>query len=321
MHVCPGQCASGELAVGGKFCRGGMNCRRCEASWKAGKADFIGLFALAWRLLTPLPALSRKVRRRLELSTMLFALGAVSSALDALQALTSSKSSSTQRTGLHQNATDPFSIDGGSSPSGGAASSVNSGNRPQISPETMSALIAAHGQSSTASTAATSKSPKDALGDLFSQIDADGDGRITKPEFENALGAGGTNLAQADSVFSKLDANSDGGVSLDEMSKALKGGHHGHHRAQSASGSGDSDGSSDSSQASSGSTRTSVTNSDGSTTTTIKYGDGFKVTTTVPGASSASSSGNSPYNWFEQMMQREMQTASSSAASSLSMSV
>jgi hypothetical protein len=60
-------------------------------------------------------------------------------------------------------------------------------------------------------------------------------------------------------------------------------------------------------------------NSDGSITTTVKYADGFKVTTTVPGASSASGAGNSPYNWFEQMMQG--QTGSSSAASSLSMSV
>ncbi len=45
----------------------------------------------------------------------------------------------------------------------------------------------------------------DALKDLFSQLDADGDGQISKTEFESALGAGGTNLAQADDVFGKLD--------------------------------------------------------------------------------------------------------------------
>ncbi len=254
---------------------------------------------------------------------MLFALGAVSSALDALQALTSSKSSSsTNRTGFQQDATDPFSVDSGQKTSSGATSPVNSGNRPQISPETMSALLDAQGQSqsqsstSSTSSSSTSTSRQDALKDLFSQIDADGDGKITKSEFESALGAGGTNLAQADNVFSRLDANSDGNVSLDEMSKALKGGHHGHHHAQGASGSGDSDASPDSSQAGGGSTRTSVINSDGSTTTTVKYADGFKVTMTVPGGSSAQGAGNSPYNWFEQMMQREAQAGSSSTASS-----
>ncbi len=94
--------------------------------------------------------------------------------------------------------------------------------------------------------------------------------RSRKSEFENALGAGGTNLAQADDVFSKLDSNSDGSVSLDEMSKALKGagGHHGgHHHAQAASGSGDASGSdsdSSSSSSSGGSTSTTTTGADGS---------------------------------------------------------
>jgi len=72
-------------------------------------------------------------------------------------------------------------------------------------------------------------SRSDALKDLFSQIDADGDGKITKTEFESALGAGGTNLPQADDVFSKLDKDGNDSVSLDEMSSALKG--KGHHHA------------------------------------------------------------------------------------------
>jgi len=274
---------------------------------------------------------------------MLFALGAVSSAFDALQSLTSSKTSSAQQTNLTQAPTNPFSIDSGSSaapPSFTAATpSVNS--KYQIAPETMSMLIAAQGQSSASSTSSSgssssaSPSPQDALKDLFSQIDADGDGKITKSEFEKALGAGGTNVAQADDVFSKLDSNGDCSVSLDEMSKALKGGHHGgHHHAESASSSsGSSDASGDSSGSGSdpltGATTTSVSNSDGSTTTTITYADGSKVSMTMPAASSSSSSGansnssnaaTSSYNWIEQMIQREAQALSTSLASSLSVS-
>ncbi|WP_439409504.1 EF-hand domain-containing protein [Bradyrhizobium sp. DASA03076] len=256
---------------------------------------------------------------------MLFALGAVSTALDAIQSLTSSKSSSTPQTGSSQGAANPFVIDSStSSTSSNAAPSANPGHYPQISPETMNALFAAQSQSTdqSASTGnATSTSRDAALKDLFSQIDANGDGKITQSEFENALGAGGTNLAQADDVFSKLDTNSDGGVSLDEMSKALKGaGHHGgHHHAHAPSGSGGAsgNGSDSSSSPSGGSTSTTTTAADGSTTTTVTYADGFKMTTVVPGASSA----NSPYDWFGQMMQRQAQTAAGSAASSMSMSV
>ena len=163
---------------------------------------------------------------------MLLALGAASSAIDALKALTSSKSSSrnppaSARTREPVRSASPSSSASTSSELGGSG-----GGGSQISPETMSALLAAQSQSSTGSTHGT-QSRSDALKDLFSQIDANGDGKITKSEFEDALGAGGTNLAQADDVFAKLDKNGDGSVSLDEMSSALKGGkgHHHHHHA------------------------------------------------------------------------------------------
>ncbi|MCK1734147.1 EF-hand domain-containing protein [Bradyrhizobium sp. 138] len=258
---------------------------------------------------------------------MLLALGAVSSALDAIQSLTNSKaSSSTQKAGASQGATNPFAIDSAGSMT---TSLVSSGGPPQIVPATMSALLAAQSQSADgASNSATAASPKSsfsaskgreaALKDLFSQIDADGDGSITKSEFDDALGAGGTNLAQADNVFSKLDANSDGSVSLDEMSKALKSGH-GHHHAQGAGGSGE--GSDTSSRSKGGSTSTTTTAADGSTTTTVTYADGFKMSTTVPGASSPRSSA---YDLFAQLMQRQGgqgQAASVTAGSSMSMSV
>jgi Ca2+-binding EF-hand superfamily protein len=189
----------------------------------------------------------------------------------------------------------------------------------------MSALLAAQSQSSTGSTASPPASSASALQDLFSQIDANGDGKITKSEFDNALGAGGTNLAQADDVFSKLDKNGDGSVSLGEMSSALKGskgaGHHHHHSA--ASGSSDGAGGSDADplmQALQGASSTSVTNSDGSVTTSLTYADGSKVTMTSAASGTSSSTATSSYNVIEKMIQRQANAISSSATASLSVS-
>ena len=253
---------------------------------------------------------------------MLLALGAVSSALDALQSLASSKSSFAQPTGFGQTTTGSFDITG-SAASGSSTPTSGPSGCSQISPQTMSALIAAQTQSG--ATASASANPSSALQDLFSQIDSNGDGQISKSEFENALGAGGTNLAQADDVFNKLDTNGDGTVSSDELSKALKGAHHGGHYHHHAGGSGDA-GSADASgsnadplsQALSGASSNSVTNSDGSTTTSITYADGSKVTLTTPAASTASSAATSSYNLIEQLIQREAQTLSASASTSLS---
>ncbi len=274
---------------------------------------------------------------------MLLALGAAASALDALQSLTSSKSKSAQTTGFTQKSTGPFDVSSGAAPSGTTQPPVTGGNGfTQISPATMSALLAAQGQASStsttsASTTSASTDPSSALQDLFSQIDGNGDGQISKSEFENALGAGGTNLAQADDVFKKLDANGDGSVSLDEMQKALqgaggKGGHHHHHHVAGSGGSAGSAGASSSSgsggsssdpllQALDGATGTTVTNSDGSTTTSITNADGSKITMTSPAATTSSGSATASYNFLEQMIQRAAQAISSGATTSLSMSV
>jgi hypothetical protein len=257
---------------------------------------------------------------------MLSALGAASSVLDIFKSLTSSKASSPpQPTGLSQDTTQSFDISGGASASTDSSQPSGSGGYSQISPATMSALLAAQSQSSTGSTTSASTSPSDALKDLFSQIDADGNGQISKSEFEDALGAGGTNVTQADDVFSKLDKDGNGTVSSDEMSSALKGagggkgGHH-HHHVDSSDGSSDSSGSSSDPlmQALDGATSTSVTNSDGSTTTSLTYADGSKVTMTSPAAASASSAATSSYNFVEQMIAREAKTISSAATASLS---
>jgi hypothetical protein len=253
---------------------------------------------------------------------MLFALGAASSAIDALQALTSSKSSSAPSTGFGQDTSNPFDFSGSASTSSAPANpgtGFGGGGGSQISPATMSALLAAQSQSSSGSTASASASPSDPLKDLFSQIDANGDGQISKSEFENALGAGGTNLAQADDVFGKLDKDGSGSVSLGEMSQALKGkgGHHRH-----AGGTDDSAGSGTDPllQALNGATTTSVANSDGSTTTSLTYADGSKVTMTSPASTMASSAATSSYNFIEQMIAREAKAISSAATASLSVS-
>jgi Ca2+-binding EF-hand superfamily protein len=277
---------------------------------------------------------------------MLFALGAASSLLDSLQSLTQPKPSSPQTTGFSQTSANPFDIFGGTPSTPSSASSVpasGAGVGSQLSPVTMSALLAAQGQSSAGPITSTSTSPSSALQDLFSQIDANGDGQISKSEFENALGAGGTNLAQADNVFNKLDTNGDGSVSLNELKSALqgaggKGGHHHHHQVANSDGSGDTSGTGGTSgaggssadpllQALSGASSTSVTNSDGSTTTSVTYADGSKVTMTSPatstssGGATSSNSATSSYNLIEQMIQREAQMISSGATAALSVSV
>jgi hypothetical protein len=257
------------------------------------------------------------------------ALGAVSSALDALQSLTSPKSSSSHATGFSQAAANPFDLSGAAATSATPGQTPGAGGFSPLSPTTMSALLAAQSQASTTATPAPTD-PNAALNDLFTQLDANHDGKISKSEFEDALGAGGTNLAQADQVFDKLDKSGSGSITLDQLSSALKGkGHHHHSHAASSTDSSGASSSTDSGganadpllQALSGASSNSVTNSDGSTTTSITYADGSKVTMTSPAAKASSSNATSPYNFLEQMIAREAQAMSSGATQSLSISV
>jgi EF-hand domain pair len=175
---------------------------------------------------------------------MLLAFGAASAALDAIKSLTSSKPSSSQPIGFGPPPGGSFDI--ASPPSEGSTAVPGFSGGGQISPATLSPLLAAQSQSSTGATAPGATNPAGALQDLFSQIDANGDGKITKSEFEGALGTGGTNIAQADKVFNELDSNGNGSVSLSELKSALQGGHHGGHHhvhATSSTGSTDADGS------------------------------------------------------------------------------
>lgn len=248
---------------------------------------------------------------------MLHALSAATSALDLLKSLTAAKS---QSAGNKQEPKSPFDLSGSTETSASSPAKSNAGGSFQIAPGTMSALLAAQGQATTGSSPSSSTSRSDALKDLFAQIDADGDGKLSKTEFENALGAGGTNLTRAERVFGKLDKDGDGAVSLDEMMSALKGKGHRDHAAAGADGSGAAGGSGKDRpmEALQGASSTSVTNSDGSVTTSLTYADGSKVTMTS--AAAASGAATSSYNLIEQMIQRQAQAISSAATGSLSVS-
>jgi EF-hand domain pair len=246
---------------------------------------------------------------------MMLAFGAASSAIDSLFGLLAPKQPQSAGSGQDQPNLFAFQADA-STNSAGTSAPPAAGGGGQISPETMSALLAAQSQSGQSF---QPMSREDALKDLFSKIDGDGDGKISKSEFENALGAGGTNLAKADEVFDKLNKNGDDSISLDEMSSALKGGG-GRHHHHMASGSGD-DSSDPLMQALDGATGTTVTNADGSTTTSLTYADGSKVTMTKPAASSASTTATSSYNFIEQLIQRQANAISAQTSSSLSVSV
>jgi hypothetical protein len=219
---------------------------------------------------------------------MLFALGAASSAIDALKALTSTKPPS----GAKQDAPNLFAFSADASASPGATSGAGGGTSSPISPETMSALLAAQSQSGTDVSSLSMRSAS--LKEWFAKVDSDADGKISKSEFEALSGGGG--------ALSKLDTDGDGSISPAELLAALRGkGHHRHQ--QQANGSRDPTESDPLLQALQGASSASATNADGSAT------------------SSASSAAASSYNFMEQLIQRQTNVISAQASSSLSVSV
>jgi len=129
--------------------------------------------------------------------------------------------------------------------------------------------------------------------ELFSQLDSNGDGQISKSEFENAFGSN-ADQSKVDGLFNALDSNGDGSVSQDELTSAMQASHaahHHHHHADSGQGGGDilqALGS-----GTQGATASTTSNADGSSTTTISYADGSSVSLTTPQASTDSGSANS----------------------------
>ncbi len=238
------------------------------------------------------------------------------SALDmiaSLQALTSGPNSP-------QGAADdasPFNV---ASQAGAAASMTDAGcGAPSMAPGTMDALFAAQSQTSAASGSSSLASQ------LFSLLDTNGDGSISKSEFEATLGQNG-NTAAADSLFDKLDPNGDGSVDPGELASALqtkgaKGHHHHHHLGGASSAGAASTGGGADDLLGAGNTGQTVTNSDGSTTTTLNYADGSQITMTKPAAGSAGTSA-AANNFLERIIQHQAQLlASQTAGQSVAMSV
>lgn len=241
---------------------------------------------------------------------MLAALGAVSTIFDALKSLSSSTSASSQGTTGFSQATASFSTTTTSSMAVTLPVSGNGSSGGSLSPDTLNALFAAQDQSGVS---ASRKSKTDALHDLFALLDHDGNGAISKSEFENALGAGGTNVAAADNVFAKMDKDGDGSVSSDELASALSGSRrgHGHHRHAGGANGGNAD---PLMQALGGASTTTTGNSDGSVTTTVTYADGSKVTLTSPPSNATAGTASSSYNLVEQAIQRQAQAIAVSTA-------
>jgi hypothetical protein len=92
---------------------------------------------------------------------MLFAVGAVSTALQAIKSLTSSAGSSVQSAPGSQSSADPFQVSSPAPPSASSTQTTGFVAGQPISPATMNVLLAAQGQSSTA--ASQSTGPTDAV--------------------------------------------------------------------------------------------------------------------------------------------------------------
>ena len=171
-----------------------------------------------------------------------------------------------------------------------------------LDPGTLAVLISLQGQGSSNSGANTSAAGAAGTwggqgpSSLFGKLDANGDGQVSKWEFEQALGGVGVDQSSADVLYSRLDKNGDGSLTPDEMPKAH--GHRGHHHASGGGVQGPGGQAQDpisqlmSGTDATGATSQSVSNSDGSTTTTTTYADGTKVEMTTPAASSNASGGN-----------------------------
>ena len=113
----------------------------------------------------------------------------------------------------------------------------------QLAPQTQGALLMAQGTGGESGGAMGGCSgggggggrARAAADELFSKLDSDGDGSVSKSELESAFqsiaaangGDATTATQQADDLFAKLDSDGDGAVSQSETEQAMR--PHGHH--------------------------------------------------------------------------------------------
>lgn len=242
------------------------------------------------------------------------ALSLLTSFLQSSTANVGSSSASNPLSGLGQTLTD---ADGDGDQSTPPVSATGAGaSTPSFDPGMLAALLSLQGQQ--ANTGASGSSG------LFSKLDTNGDGQISKAEFESALGSNGVDTSSADALFSKLDTNGDGSVSQSELASTQHGhGHHHHQMVGAGQGGSSGEGGGLSSLLNStnadGSTTKTATNADGSTTTTISYADGTTVDMTTPaasqngGSSGGGSSTPSQSNLIEQLIKLQSQLAQSAS--------
>lgn len=124
---------------------------------------------------------------------MLLSAYTASSTLELLRSLTSSNSSSAN--GFDREAADPFAgIFGGTAMSGKSTPASGFEMFPQISSATINALLAAQSRPLPGSTSPSAATGEPAVArDPFSQLDANGDGQVSRSEFEaTATGAATT---------------------------------------------------------------------------------------------------------------------------------
>jgi hypothetical protein len=167
--------------------------------------------------------------------------------------------------------------------------------------DAMSALLSAQEQSGT--TSANGLSPDQQK--VFSELDTDGDGKVTQSELQADFGADNKDLA--DAVMGKLDTNGDGSIDQSEFAAKTKKSlhHHGHH--------GGGQGLDALLKATQAASSQSTTNSDGSTTTTLSYADGSTVTMNTPAtptntdSSVSSGSTQAKSNLLEQLIKMQAQ--------------
>ena len=166
----------------------------------------------------------------------MFFVGAIAGGgLDVLSSLHAQLS-----TGSNAGAASPFAVAGSGGPPSVTASDPatlpppSGGAQTQLSPDVLGFLISHQSQQTGGGAGSAGATPFQAA--LFGKLDTDGNGTISKSEFEAAF-AGSGDTSRADALFNKIDTNGDGAIDPSELVAAEQSGrgrghHHHHHVAE-----------------------------------------------------------------------------------------